>query len=147
MTPFFKHVFTTLNDHQLPYIVGAESLVGLSEGDLFKYSHNLRLYLYPLNKRQLFRLAWSLLKHRIILKPKDNRAHRYYKLRFKPTLFTKASMHVNMTLLTPTENGYTAFVGGHDTQFAAEDLQQTALQTMEVEGHKIALPPPTGNFC
>ena len=133
MTPFFQLVFTTLHRLNIPYIVGADSLVGLSEGELCKYSHSLRLYIFPTNKGKWVRLALLLLKHRIILKPKRNQGRRFYKLRFKPSLFRKDPTHVNLTLLNPAEGGYKAFVGGHDTFFSSAHLAHGSTKLIKID--------------
>ncbi len=140
MIPFFKQVLNTFEVLNIPYFVGADSLVGLSEGELCKYSHNLRLYVFPMNRGKWFSLALKLLRHRIIIKPKFNQGHQYFKLRFKPSLLKKDPVHVSLTLLTPVEGGYTAFVGGHDTFFSTADLEQSSLHTIEFDGTTITVP-------
>jgi len=140
MTPFFYRVFTTFNQLNIPYVLGAESLAGLSEGDMFNHSHNLRLYVFHLKPVKWLQLAIQLFRHGIILKPKCNRGHRFFKLRFKPSLLQKDPLYVKLTLLKPTAGGYTAFVGGHDTFFASGDLQQDATELIEVENIQVAVP-------
>lgn len=146
MTPFFQQVFTTLNRLNISYVIGADSLVGMSEGDLCKYSHNLRLYVFPHNKGKWSRLAFMLLSHRIIFKPKNDQRHRYYKLRFKPSLFRKDPAHVNLTLLNPVEGGHTAFVGGHDTFFSSADLARESTTLIDMGNVQVSVPFDHKNF-
>jgi phosphorylcholine metabolism protein LicD len=140
MTPFFQRTITILNRLDIPYIVGADSLVGLSEGDICKYSHNLRLYVFPINAAKLLQLSMVFLSHRIILKPKSKNGHRFYKLRFKTSLWSKDTSHVNLTLLEPTKGGYLAFVGGHDTFFSASDLAPGSINLVSLDSAQVPVP-------
>ena len=45
MKSYFKHTLESLDKVNIKYFIGADSLVGLGEGNLFKYSHNLKIYI------------------------------------------------------------------------------------------------------
>jgi len=136
----FDQSLNILNDAGIPYIAGAESLVGLTEGDLHKYTHNLRLYLFPVSPIKLLGLTFRLLRHGIVLKPKSEKGERYYKLRFKPSLLKKESVFITLTPLRPIEGGYQVFLGGHWTFFSAAELNPDSLMMLGRSGASIGVP-------
>jgi len=146
MIPWFQNVFTVLNKLDLPYIVGADSLVGLSEDDLSKYSQNLSLYLFPVSNRKILQLTAQLLRHKITLKPKSIGGHRHYKLRFKPGVFSKSPEFISLNLLIPVDGGNTAFIGGHHTFIPTIDLNQGTLKTIDIDGIPLSVPEEYKSF-
>lgn len=140
MNNFFFTVLRVFHQSKISYTIGAESLVGLVAGDLYKYTHNLRLYLFPVASFRLVLVALKLLKYGIFFKPKVVQGHLFYKLRYKPSLFKKESSFITITPLKTAPNGFIAFLGGHDTFFAGEDLSETTLLALEYDDHTLQVP-------
>ena len=140
MNSSFVKTLEALHQLEIKYIIGADSLVGLVEGDLHKYTHNLRLYLFPTSFFRRLRLTFKLLKSGILFKPKSDKGQRFYKLRHKPSLFKKDSTFVLITPLKLTKNGFKAYLGGYDTFFGIEDLNESTLQAVELDSHTLMVP-------
>lgn len=140
MSHFFKTVLLAFQKKGIGYILGAESLVGFAEQDHSKYTHNLRIYLFPTSPLKLLSVSLGLLLKGIILKPKLNMGHLFFKLRYKPNLFSKDSSFVTLTPLKPVPNGFTAYLGGHDTFYSSEDLNISSLKTFDFDGVTLSLP-------
>ncbi len=140
MSPFFTRVIRSFNRFNLDYILAGESLIGLTEGDVIKYAPNLRLYIFPVSIVKLVLLGISLMFQGIFLKPKFIQGRLYYKIRYRPNLFTKDSTFITLTLLDPKDGGYVAFMGGHDTFFKAEDLAPGTLDSIQIENDPIPVP-------
>ena len=146
MSDSFSTTLNIFHQSKISYVVGAESLVGLVEGDLFKYTHNLRLYLFPTSSFRILLLALKLLKSGIIFKPKFSQGSLYYKLRYKPSLLKKESAFINITPLQSGEAGFTALLGGHDTFYRSEDLNENSLQKIKLDEHALMVPGNHINF-
>jgi len=114
--------------------------MGLVEGDLYKYTHNLRLYLFPTPIFKLMILAIKLLRSGVVLKPKFQDGKVFYKLRYKPGLFKKESVFITATPLKQTPTGHTALVGGHTTFFPDHALSRSSLESLEWSEHTLAVP-------
>ena len=146
MNNFFFTALKILRLSNIRYTIGAESLVGLVEEDLYKYTHNLRVYLFPTSFLSLIILAFKLLFSGIILKPKFNHGNLYYKLRYKPSPLKKETNFISITPLKTTESGYIAFLGGHDTFFPIEELNEHSLHTFKLDDHSLSVPSNYNQF-
>jgi len=142
----FSKTLKVFQQSNLRYTMGAESLVGFVEGDIYKYTHNLRIYLFPTSAFRLVFLALKLLKSGVIFKPKFSQGHLYYKLRYKPSLLGKESTFISITPLEATKGGFVAFLGGHDTFFSIEDLNESTLKKIELNDLSIMAPAAYTNF-
>ena len=49
MKNYFKNTINVIENINIKYFIGADSLVGLNENDLFKYSKDLKVYFYEFN--------------------------------------------------------------------------------------------------
>ncbi len=146
MNNSFSTTLKVFRQSKISYTIGAESLVGLVEGDIYKYTHNLRIYLFPTSSLSIIFLAFKLLWTGGILKPKFDQGHLYYKLRYKPSLLKKESTFVSVIPLVPTKGGFFAFLGGHDTFFSIEDMNETSLQKIELPNLSVMAPMDHLNF-
>ena len=146
MNKSFSTTLKIFQQSKLRYTIGAESLVGLVEGDVYKYTHNLRIYLFPTSTIHIISLAFRLLFSGIILKPKYTQGRLYYKLRYKSSLLKKDSTFITITPLESTKAGLIAFLGGHDTFFPIEDLNEATLQKVELTDLSILVPENHINF-
>lgn len=146
MNPSYYKTLDALEQLNISYSIGGESLVGLVEGDLHKHTHNLRIYLFPTSFTKRFLLALRLLKSGILFKPKRNQGQLFYKLRYKPTLFKKESTFVLITPLLSKDNGHSAFLGGYHTFFDIKDFDETTLETVEMDKHKLRVPANCDEF-
>ena len=54
MKLYFKDTLKIMDRVNIKYFIGADSLVGLGEGNLFKYSQNLKIYIYEYNILKIF---------------------------------------------------------------------------------------------
>ena len=147
MNKSFSTTLDVFQQSNLSYTIGAESLVGLVEGDLYKYTHNLRIYLFPTSLLRIVLLAFKLLKSGVIFKPKYSQGRLYYKLRYKPSFLKKDSTFITVLPLESTREGYVAFLGGHDTIFPIKDLSETSLQVIEQDAHSVMVPADHFNFA
>ncbi len=146
MNPFFFTALNIFHQSNVNYSLGAESLVGFVEGDIYKYTHNLRLYIFPTSLLKMISLSFKLLKDGFVLKPKFIQGHLYYKLRYKPSLLKKETAFISMTPMKPIKNGFTAYLGGHDTFFASEDLNVNLLKKVDHHDHIVQLPENVTQF-
>ena len=146
MNNFFFAALKVFHQLKISYTIGAESLVGLVEGDLYKYTHNLRLYLFPTSRLRLALLAFKLLRLGIIFKPKFNQGRLYYKLRYKPSPLKKETTFISITPLEPAQAGFVAFLGGHDTFFPGLDLNENLLQKIEENTYNLQAPNNHNEF-
>lgn len=121
-------------------MVGAESLVGLTEGDMFNQTHNLRLFMFPIHPLKWILLAFRFLLHGIILKPKLSMGRLFLKLRFKEGLFHKRTEFVTISLLHAKDEHLCAFVGGRDICFKRTELDVSLLTSVEYEGVQVPVP-------
>ena len=124
MKKYHVKTIQTLNKLKIRYFIGSDSLVGLSEGDIYEYTHNLKLYIFPLSLLQKFYLFYLLLVNKIIFKPKNIFGHLFFKLRYKPTLFTKDSSYVKLSIFEKLDkNKLGIFIGNKITTFDRADLE------------------------
>jgi len=96
MIKTLEKVVRGLDAVQLGYVVGDESLLGLSEGDIDKYFFNHVLYLFPARFSWIryFALVLILLVRGITVKPKWIYGGFRLKIRAKTGLFTKATNYI-----------------------------------------------------
>ena len=92
LTPTIK----LLNNLKINYVLGGPNLYGLIKfGNIYKYSNNSHILIFNKNRLKIFLLFLSLLKYKIILKPKFRYINiikkrvKFYKIVGKPTLFLK----------------------------------------------------------
>ena len=82
MKNFHKNAIHVIKKTKINYFIGADSLVGLNEENLYKYSQNLKIYIYNFNFFKVIKLFFALLKYKIILKPKLEDKTLLLKLRY-----------------------------------------------------------------
>jgi len=127
-----------LNRLNFKYFVGSDSLVGMSEGDIYKYTLNLKLYVFQGSFFKTFRLFYLLLINRIVLKPKKIFSNLFFKLRFKPTLFSKETCFVKLSIFEKIdENNYGIFIGNKMTSYEVLDLE---INSINYKNNKIHVP-------
>ena len=122
MKAYYKQTLQTLYKAKIKYIVGAESLVGLSEGDLFKYSSNLKLYIYPISIFKFIYLFILLLRNNIIIKPKIENKHLLFKLRHKKNIFTKDKSWIKFLVIKSNNQKSYVSIGNKKTYFLSREL-------------------------
>ncbi|MBC8503083.1 MAG: LicD family protein [Nitrosopumilus sp.] len=143
MKQYYKEIIKTLDRLKINYILGADSLVGFSEGDVFKYSSSLHLYLFPYSKWQFYKLVFLLLFNKIILKPKGNNGIRFYRLRYKPSLFEKDSNYAMFSLFHKTYDSHKMYLGGKNVTIQNDDL---GIEQALFEDIKVNIPQNLANF-
>ncbi len=140
MTPFFDLVLKTLKDHELPYTLGADSLVGYTEGDPLKYSHHLKLYLFPRTPWKTLKFVLSLASKRVFVKPKWEQGHLFFKIRSRMDGLVKDATHVRLIPLRQASGGYTVYLGGHDSFFSSSRLSSEALVFETINDTEVSIP-------
>ncbi len=135
MKTYHRITIEILNKLNIKYILGSDSLVGISEGNIYKYTQNLKLYVFPIKFFQLFLL---LIGKKIILKPKNIFGHKYYKIRHKPNLFSKKTDFLKISIFEKLdEKKYGIHIGNKITLFEKKDLDITKIK---FENNKIPVP-------
>ena len=125
MRKYFKDTLNIIQKINIKYFIGAESLVALNEGNLFKYSENLKIYIYNFNFLKIMALFIILLKNKIILKPKIEHKKLLFKLRYKPNLFSKDKTFIKIFLMKENSENYSVEIGNKKTLFKKEDIKIT----------------------
>lgn len=146
MSPFFARVLKTLEEGGYPYFLGADSLVGLTEGDPLKYSHHLKIYMFPISMAQRFRLFLSLFRQRIIMKPKWEQGNIFYKLRSRLDPLKKDATHVRILPILHNQDAYSVYLGGQFTQFQASHVSPEHLSTLDLGDMKVSVPANLNGF-
>ncbi len=138
MKKYHLKVINALDKLNIKFIIGADSLVGMGEGDIYKYSNNLKLYLFPPNPLKIFILSIYLLLNKIVLKPKKLFSHLFFKLRYKPSLFTKEPHFVKLSIFEKINNDvFGIFIGEKITEFDKSDL---SIKKVDYDGFKLPVP-------
>ena len=140
MIPHFKNVFKLLESSNQSYVIGADSLVGISEGNLFQYSHHLRLFMFPMSRLNWFRLGLKFLLQGMILKPKITAGRVFFKLRFRDGFLHKRSEFVIIFPLVSRGDQYCAWLGGRDICFSNKELDPSQLDSILHEDISVSVP-------
>ena len=143
MRKYFKDTLNIIQKININYFIGAESLVALNEGNLFKYSENLKIYLYNFNFLKIIALFIVLLKNKIILKPKIEHKKLLFKLRYKPNLFSKDKTFIKIFLMKEINGNYSVDIGNKQTLFKKEDIEIT---NKKIDDINISIPIKINQF-
>ena len=143
MRKYFKDTLNIIQKINIKYFIGAESLVALNEGNLFKYSENLKIYLYNFNFLKIIVLFIILLKNKIILKPKIEHKKILFKLRYKPNLFSKDKTFIKIFLMKEINGNYSVDIGNKQTLFKKEDIEIT---NKKIDDINISIPIKINQF-
>jgi hypothetical protein len=143
MRPCYVTTLRLLERAGVKYVIGADSLVGLSEDDLFKYSSDLVVFVYPSQIFKMFVAGAAMLFHGIVLKPKLDAGNLFYRVRCKPTLFTKLPYSVRVSRMKETADGYSTYLGGRQRLFRRDDL---SLEYCSYRGHELPVPVELASF-
>lgn len=143
MRPFYVTTLRLLERAGVKYVIGADSLVGLSEDDLFKYSSDLVVFVYPSQIFKMFVAGVAMLFHGIVLKPKLDAGNLFYRVRYKPTLFTKLPYSVRVSRMKDTADGYSTYLGGRQRLFRRDDLSP---EYCSYRGHELPVPVELDSF-
>ena len=129
-----------LTSAKIPHIVGGSSYIGLTTGELNKYTNNVTLYIFNYNPFKIIPLFFSLLKERILLKPKLKLGHLRFKLRKKNSLFSKNFEYYTLFPGKIENSSYKFFIGGRYIYFNTEDLNENNISKIEINNHTYSLP-------
>ena len=64
MRKYFKDTLGIIQKVNINYFIGADSLVALNEKNLFKYSENLKIYIFDFSYLKIIKLFFILLKYK-----------------------------------------------------------------------------------
>ena len=129
-----------LSSAKIPHIIGGSSYIGLTTGELNKYTNNVTLYIFNYNPFNIIPLFFSILKERILLKPKLKIGHLRFKLRKKKSLFSKNFEYYTLFPGKIENNNYKFFIGGRYIYFNIEDLNENNISKVEINNHTYSLP-------
>ena len=130
MKSYFKHTLESLDKVKIKYFIGADSLVGLGEEKLFKYSQNLKIYICEYNFIKISILFFILLKKKIVLKPKIENGTLMFKIRYKPNLTTKDKTWIKCFVMRKNKQNYYVSIGNKKSHFEFEDIKITNNQLL-----------------
>lgn len=143
MRPFYSTTLRLLSRAGVKHIIGAESLVGLSEGEPLKYSSDLCVFIYPRQQLRMLAAGLAMLFHGIVLKPKRDAGNLFYRVRHKPTLFTKSSYAMRLSIMRETDDGYSVYLGGMERRFTQDD---PSVEHRACDGHELPVPVDLDSF-
>ena len=123
MKKFYQDTLNILDKLDVIYIIGADSLVGLNENQLFKYSPNLKIYLIKYNFFKIILFSFFSIFKKIIIKPKIENNKIILKIRFKPTILSKDKTWIKCYLMENNEKSYYVSLGNKITYFLKNDLR------------------------
>ena len=126
-----------MNSLNIHYSIGSDSLLGLGEGDLFKYSNNLKIYLKKYSILTIVFLFILLLFKKIILKPKIENKKLLFKLRYKPNLLSKDSTWIKCYIMKKEDKSFSVNTGNKIAYFSSEDMQ---IKTINHNGQNLNVP-------
>jgi len=144
--PFYRTVLNTLDRLGIRYVVGGESLAGLAEGDLFKYSKNLRIYLFPAASWKKLALSILLLRQTALLKPKWNQGKLFLKVSHHPGLFRKAPYSMRLTPLRSDGEAYHLSIAGNDCRLPVAALSRDKVRETRLGDLKLQVPADLDGF-
>ena len=143
MRKYFKDTLHIIQKINIKYFIGAESLIALNEDNLFKYSENLKIYIYNFNFLKIMALFIILLKNKIILKPKIEHKKLLFKLRYKPNLSSKDKTFIKIFLMKENSENYSVEIGNKKTLFKKEDIEITE---KKINGINVSIPIKIDQF-
>ena len=122
MKPYFKDTIELMNKLNIDYLIGSDSLLGLGEGDLFKYSKNLKIYIKNNSTIKMVLLFLLLINKKIILKPKIENKNLLFKLRYKSNLLSKDNTWIKFYIMKKNTNFYFVKSGNQYAYFKINDM-------------------------
>ena len=143
MKNYFKNTINVIENINIKYFIGADSLVGLNENDLFKYSKDLKVYFYEFNFFKIIKLFFILLKYKIILNPKFENKKLLFKLRYKPNISSKDKTCIKIFLMKNKKQHYFVSIGNNDTFFEKKDIKITI---KKIKNINLAVPMKMSGF-
>ena len=123
MKKYYQEVLKKMDKVNIKYFVGADSLVGLEDGNLFKNSNNLKIYIYQYSIVKILILFLILLRKKIVLKPKIEYGSIILKFRHRPRLTAKDKTYIKCFIMKKSLNHYEVFVGNNKCKFNKEDIK------------------------
>jgi len=135
---FHSKIINVLQKLNIKYFIGSDSLVGLSESNLYKYSSNLKIFILPTSSSKLIKLFFVLLSNKIIVKPKNIGTNLHLRLRYKPSITKKSKTWIKISFLKPSiNNQLKVFIGEQFTFYNINDLK---LININYENHIVTVP-------
>ena len=132
-----------MNKLNIHYSIGADSLLGLGEGNLFKYSKNLKIYIKKYNIVKIVLLFLILISKKIILKPKIEDKKLLFKLRYKRNLTSKDSTWIKCYIMKRNTNFYYVKTGNKNAYFNYKDME---LRKYNIDGLYVNVPSNMERF-
>jgi len=130
----------SLTSSGIPHIIGGSSFIGLTEGNLTKYTDNITLYIFNYKQFNIIKLFFKLLIKGILLKPKFKLGHLRYKLRKKNSFISKNPEYYTLFPGEIENNQYKFFIGGRFIYFNFEDLAKDRITKIKLNNYFFTLP-------
>jgi len=131
MKTYYQNTLKAFETINIKYFIGADSLVGLADGDLFKNSKNLKIYIYKYSIIKIFTLFFILLSKKIILKPKIEYGSVILKFRYRPSIAKKDKTYIKCFIMKKELNQYKVSVGNKKSKFCSKDIKTEKIQIGE----------------
>ncbi len=131
MKEYYQETVKMMDKINIKYFVGADSLVGLVDGDLFKNSNNLKIYIYQYNIVKIIILFLTLLSKKIILKPKIEYGSIILKVRYRPNIKTKDKTYIKCFIMKKSPKYFEVCVGNNKCKFYKDDIKIKEKSTPE----------------
>lgn len=124
MKPFHSKTIQILRKLNIKFFIGSDSLIGLSESNIYKYSSNIKIFILPISTLKLIQLSIFLLINKIIVKPKNIGNNLSLRLRFKSSITQKSKTWIKISFLKLSiNNQYKVFIGGKFIFYDIEDIK------------------------
>ncbi len=133
-------IIDNLNKSNIPYVLANESLIGLSEGDVNKYSPNLHVFIFEHKAINLILFSLRCLIQFITVKPKKVRGARRYKIRKKSSIFEKEGAFAWIHVLNKTSDGWEASLGKRNIAYSSTCLNPLTIEKVLCKKIQVSVP-------
>jgi hypothetical protein len=133
-------IITKLNESKIPYVLINESLIGLSEGDINKYSPNLHFFIFEYKILNLILFSLKCLMQFITVKPKKINGTLRFKVRKKDSIFKKDGAFAWIHIVNKTIDGWEVNIGRRNINYSSKCLNPCDLEVVLLKKMGIAVP-------
>ena len=142
-----RKIVTTLNQSGIPYILTNESLLGLSENDINKYSPNIHFFIFDYKVSRLILFSLRCFIKLITVKPKKIRGILQFKIRNRSSIYKKEGAYAWLHFLNKSTDGWNINIGRRLINYPYTILNPNDLETITLNNIKISVPADWKNFA
>ena len=143
MEQYYKKTLSVMDKIGVQYFISADSLVGLTENNLFKNSKNLKIYICSPNYIKIIILLFILLTKKIILKPKVEYGKMILKIRYRPKIFLKDKTYIKCFIMKKRGENYQVSIGNKETYFSSKDI---SIEKKQFKNYRLNVPAKMNDF-